>query len=222
MGKIYYKKANNKSYKKPLGLLLIVLGICLFGYTLFPLISWQVYFAQTFASQKIDSPIPINELLSSLGKDYNDANNWYEASLQNSNRKITYSLSIPKLEITDAIVSNKDSDLTTHLVQFNSDSVPGGSGNVVIFGHSTLPQWFNEKNYKTIFSTLYKLESGDKIEVNFENKKYIYVVEKALVVESDDTTVLSQDFSGSFITLITCTPPGTVWKRLIIKTRLQT
>ncbi len=221
MGKIYYKKGSRRSYKKPLGLVLIILGIILFGYTLFPLISWHIYFSRSFASQKIDSPIPINEIVSSIGKDYTDANTWYGKEVENSNQKISYSLSIPKIEIINAKVTNEDSDLTTHLVQFNSDSAPGVEGNVIVFGHSTIPQWFDQKDYKTIFSNAFKLETGDKIEVDYLNKNYTYRVERSIVVDPEDSTVLSQDFSDSFLTLITCTPPGTIWKRLVIKARLE-
>lgn len=216
------KKPKRKRGKKIAGAVLIVVGTLFFLYAFLPLISWQIYFAGNFAQQKIDSPIPFSNLISSysnFGKNYYDAASWYP-NFDVSDKKVSYSLSIPSLNISSASVSNKDTDLTQHLVQFNSDSFPGTLGNVVIFGHSTLPQLFDEKNYKTIFSTLYKLKAGDTINIDFENKKYTYRIEQALVVEPDDASVLAQDFSGRTITLITCTPPGTVWKRLVIKAKL--
>lgn len=219
----YIKKPKGKRNKKIAGIVLITVGVLFFLYAFLPLISWQVYFADTFAAQKIDSPIPFSNLISnyagSFGKNYYDAASWYP-NFDVGDKKVTYSISIPSLNVENAEVSNADTDLTHHLVQFNSDSFPGTLGNVVIFGHSTLPQLFNQKNYKTIFSTLYKLKVGDTINLGYENKKYTYRIEQALVVEADDTSVLAQDFSGRTITLITCTPPGTVWKRLVIKAKL--
>jgi len=111
--------------------------------------------------------------------------------------------------------------LSEHLVQYNSDSVPPNPGNTVIFGHSTLPQLYDPENYKTIFANLYKLEVGDKVIVKVANIEHSYKIESITVVEPEDTSVLAQNFSDSFLTLITCTPPGTVWKRLILKARID-
>ena len=118
-------------------------------------------------------------------------------------------------------MSNKDSDLSTHLVQFNSDTYPPKEGNSVIFGHSTLPQLFDPNNYKTVFANAYKIKTGDEIVITNNNRNYIYKVISLTVVEPTDTSVLAQDFSDSYLTIITCTPPGTIWKRLIIKAKID-
>ena len=60
-----------------------------------------------------------------------------------------------------------------------------------------------------------------EIIVNLEKAQYSYIINSVTVVEPEDTSVLAQNFSDSFITIITCTPPGTVWKRLIIKARIK-
>lgn len=236
MAKYYYKtrKKNFKLAFKLLSILVLIGGALLFLYTFFPLISWQIYFAPAFASQKIQAPIPtrtvinpssIGDLIASattsLNTDYTKAYNWYPGINEAKNNIGTYSISIPKIEIENAIVTNVDSDLTKHLVQFNSDTMPPKEGNTLIFGHSTLPQLYNPADYKTIFANAYKLVVGDKIITTVSNIKYNYKIESITVVEPTDTSVLAQNFSDSFITIITCTPPGTVWKRLIIKARLE-
>ncbi|MEK9207821.1 MAG: sortase, partial [Patescibacteria group bacterium] len=221
-------------FAKFLSIGVVVLGILLFSYTFFPLISWQIYFAPVFASQKIQAPIPngnvinssnIGDLISmaasSVGADYTNAYNWYPGLGHKNNVVANYTISIPKLNIQNAVVTNENSDLTKHLVQFNADSVPPKEGNSIIFGHSTLPQLFDPKNYKTIFATVYKLTTGDEIIVESNNIKYNYKVENITVVEPTDTSVLAQNYSDSFITIITCTPPGTTWKRLVVKARLE-
>lgn len=236
MAKYTYKE-RNKNYKlfaRIFCIALVIFGGVIFAYTFFPLISWQIYFAPAFASQKIDSPIPTHTIISSsnitslittaatnVSSDLTNAYNWYPGYQKGEKKIISYTISIPKIDIEDAKVSNEDMDLTQHLVQFNGDTQPPKEGNSIIFGHSTLPQLFEKDNYKTIFANAYKIEVGDMIIVKSGNETYNYKVENITVVDPSDTSVLAQNFSDSFLTIITCTPPGTIWKRLIIKARIQ-
>lgn len=237
MGKIYYK-GKNRNYKiffKLGSIGVLIFGAILFAYTFFPLLSWHIYFAPAFASQKIQTPIPNQTVISptnlgtllenatrSINRDYTNAYNWYPGiEAQKSSNVATYKISFPKIGITDAEVSNKDNDLTRHMVQFNSDTLPGKDGNSVIFGHSTLPQLYNPNDYKTILANAYKLEVGDEISTEVNGAKHKYKIISITVVEPTDTSVLAQNFTDSFLTIITCTPPGTIWKRLIIKARIQ-
>jgi len=234
MTKYYYRKSSGTSRKslRILSLFLSLAGIIIFLYVLFPLISWQIYFAPEFRAQKIEIPIPrsvyagagVGSLLSyagqSLTTDYTNAQNWYPSSRFEKLNNLNYSLSIPKIGVVDARVSSADTDLTKHMVQFNTDTAPGRNGNTVIFGHSTLPQLFNPNDYKTILANAYKIRVGDEVIVTMGSEKYTYKVQSITVVEPNDTSVLAQDLSDSFITLITCTPPGTIWKRLIVKAKL--
>ena len=230
----YKKKKNYKLLVKLSSLGLIIIGAGIFLYTFFPFFSWRIYFAPAFASSKIDSPIPnhgainainlsslINNATENINSDYTNAYNWYPELKTGEKKYIKYSISFPKIGIENATVTNKNGDLTKHLVQFNTDSHPPEQGNTVIFGHSTLPQLFDPTDYKTIFANAYKLKVGDEIIVNMDANKYTYKIESITVVEPEDTSVLAQNFSDSFITIITCTPPGTIWKRLIVKARLQ-
>ncbi|MCL4353422.1 sortase [Patescibacteria group bacterium] len=121
----------------------------------------------------------------------------------------------------DAVVSTRDYDLDKHLVDYGGTAIPPNAGNAVIFGHSTLPQLFNPKNYRAIFATAYKLNIGDKIFVKAAGITYKYVIDNITVVNPTDTSIFNQNVNGSFITLVTCTPPGTTWKRLVIKAQLK-
>ncbi len=158
------------------------------------------------------------------GVDYTNAQNWfpsYRPSLGKKPKIPTYSISIPKLNIKDAVVSTTDNDLARHLVNYQGTAIPPDKGNAVIFGHSTLPQLFNPKDYKTIFATLYNLQEGDVVYVNVDGVIYLYRIFNINVVNPDDISIFSQDYSNSYLTLVTCTPPGTTWKRLIMKARLE-
>ncbi|MBI2025926.1 MAG: sortase [Candidatus Levybacteria bacterium] len=238
--KVYKKRRttiDKKRFLKLVSLFVIGMGILIAGYVFFPLISWQLYFAPVFANAEINSPIPKstivnqNSIASLLqgasqtlsGVDYTNAQNWfpsYRYDKQTSTKTSFYKISIPKINIKDAQVSAVDTDLLKHLVNYGGTAVPPDNGNAAIFGHSTLPQLYKEGNYKTIFTFLYKLTIGDEIIVTVGNVTYKYRVENISVVDPDNTSVLEQSFDDSFITLITCTPPGTIWKRLAIKARL--
>jgi len=241
MGKYYYKKANKKDKKRILRL--IALGIFLTGasiviYVFFPLLSWQVYFAPIFSNQSVASPIPqstivssstigslIEEVSNSLsGIDYTNAQNWFpnlKTQKTGKPRVQSYTLSIPKLKLKDINVSTVNNDLARNLVNYGGTAIPADTGNAVVFGHSTLPQLYNPKDYKTIFTFLYELTPGDEIDANIENVMYKYKVENITVTDPNNTSVLQQNYNDSYLTLVTCTPPGTIWKRLIIKARLQ-
>ena len=239
MSKYYYRKSKFglKKLSKIVSIIVLFFGLSIAFYVFLPLFSWQVYFAPVFAQQQLTSPIPkttivnqstLTSLLSQAsslfsGVDYTNAENWYpQIKFQKENQKIArYTLSIPEIGIKDAEVSTTNSDLSKHLVNHGGTSVPPEKGNTVIFGHSTLPQLYDPKDYKTVFTNLYKLKQGDKIFVNIAQITYEYKIINITVVEAKDTSVFEQNFSDSFLSLVTCTPPGTTWKRLIIKAKLE-
>lgn len=243
MKSYYYSKTNTKVVKKMIrifALLLIFFGFTLTVYIFFPLVSWQIYFTPVFASQDITTPIPkttvvnqttIGSLVYSAsnaisGINYNNAQNWFPtytpSNNSNTDNKIgSYTIAIPKLKIKSATVSTLDYELDKHLVQYNGTPTPPENGNTVIFGHSTLPQLFNPSNYKTIFANAYQLGIGDDIYIYINNVMYHYKIFSITVVDPTDISVFSQSVDNSYLTLVTCTPPGTTWKRLIIKSRLE-
>jgi sortase A len=241
MQKQIYKKTKKRNTRKIIrfaGLGISVISLIFGLYIFFPLISWQLYLQPVFASQSFASPIPkttiitkeyIKDLIRSTentfsGTDYNNVQNWLPASYkeaQVTEQMSNYYISIPKLRIENAVVSTIDNDLSQHLVNFPGTAIPPNKGNAAIFGHSTLPQLFDPKNYKTIFANAHTLVVGDNIDVTSNNYLYHYKIESISIVDPEDTSYLEQDNSDSYLTIITCTPPGTTWKRLIIKSRLE-
>lgn len=241
MGKYYYKKADKffrKKILRLLSLLILFIGVVIVLYIFFPLISWQIYFVPALASSTIQTPIPkativnssdIGSLISQAGNlltgvDYTNAKNWFPGfnPAHPEQPKIpSYMISIPKLKINNATVSTRDNNLAIHLVNYQGTAVPPKNGNAVIFGHSTLPQLFNPNDYKTIFTNAYQLRVGDEIYANVNGVSFRYRVFNINVVEPTDISIFEQDYSNSYLTLVTCTPPGTTWKRLIIKAKLE-
>lgn len=234
MAKYYYKKNPRKNIKKYLRLasgFFFLIGVSIILYIIFPAISWQIYFQPAFASQDLVLSVPratiVDLAKNSLDPtDYTKAENWFKnyspiSDSEDQTNISSYTISIPKIKIEKAIASTVDNDLTKHLVNYQGTGIPGRNGNSVIFGHSTLPQMFNPKDYKTIFANVYQLKNDDTIYATVNNVTYTYKVFKILVVNPEDSSALIQDYDNSYITLVTCTPPGTTWKRLVVKARLE-
>ncbi len=238
---VYYEKSKSNNFKKIVkfaGGGFIILGLCFLAYFFLPVILYQVFLSKSYASASIESPIPkylvvgnngnikdlIAQGINSLTADYTDARNWYPniANSQEEKPKIEkYTLSIPKIKVENAEVSTIDYDLEKHLIQYLGTSIPGEKGTAVIFGHSTLPQLFDAKNYKTIFAYAHTLKEGDEIFATVNGITYKYKIFSIIITDPEDTNMLSQSYDHSYITIVTCTPPGTIWKRLIVRASLD-
>lgn len=132
----------------------------------------------------------------------------------------TYKLSIPKLKIDQATVIMGGDDLKKSLIAWPTSALPGSYGVNIIFGHSELPALASPKDYSGIFTFLTDLEEGDEIIVDSDGVRYKYVVFDKKVVDPTDLSVLEQRFDRAYLTLITCVPPGTLWKRGVVRARL--
>jgi sortase A len=138
--------------------------------------------------------------------------------------KISYfTISIPRLKIDNATVAIGGEELSQSLIQYPGTALPGKRGNSVIFGHSVLPLFYDPANYISIFSTLNTLKDNDEIFVNYDGVTYKYSVENMFEVKPTDIQILDQDATDSFLTLVTCTPPGDPRKpkRLIVRARIM-
>jgi len=137
-----------------------------------------------------------------------------------------FNLKVPKLKISNATIETDSINMNPdkYLGHYAGSSYPGEVGNSFIYGHSVMPFMFNENNYKTIFSNLHKLEDGDEIIVTFEGKTHTYKVFEKKVLNPEDVKPL-ETLTPSFLnektlSLMTCTPPGTTLKRLVVGAKL--
>jgi len=199
----------------------LVLGGFFLLSVFWPILSYE-FKSQRFSADKLISPV---EVLgdSATVIDYSQPSSWFPTapSLSAQTSKIThYSISIPKLKIDKAVVQVGGQDLMESLVHYPGTSLPGQYGNAVIFGHSVLPQFFNPKNYKTIFSTLPTIKKGEEIFVDFDGILYRYEVTSLEEVAPDNVMVLEQRYDSEYLSLITCVPPGTYLRRLVVRAKL--
>jgi sortase A len=224
-------KAKLMVKKKKFALLFMLIGLLFFISAIFPILKFQFQYAFNF--RQLINPLSLQfyngsqNILGSATTDYTQIANWFVPDSSNNNQifsndnNSTYLISIPKLKIKDAVVTIGSMDLKKSLIQYPQTALPGQLGNAVIFGHSVLPQFFNPKSYLTIFSTLYKLKQGDEIVIDYDSVKYRYVIDEMFEVKPTDLSVLEQRFDQKNLTLITCSPPGTYLRRLIIKASLS-
>lgn len=215
-----------------LSLIFTTIGVAAITSVAYPLISYQLSYAPGFKQSALLSPqstlsvpqIRANEPsfsseMVNTTLDYTDSENWFPQAKSTKpipTDSLIYKLSIPALNIKDALVRNDTTDLKTSLIQYHDTALPGNLGNPVIFGHSVLPQFFDPTNYTTIFSTLYTLKKGDEILVDHDGLVYRYVIQKMYEVVPTDFSPLEQKYDNRYLTLITCTPPGTYLKRLVV------
>jgi len=239
---VYLKKKHHTAKKKTINFfsyIFLIAGSLFLFWSFYPILSSEIY-SLLFIKNNINTPVSgqngtsaLNEANSILGafnifsnnlRDYTKASLWFPAAPQlNQSSQLTvkeYYLSIPKLNIKKAKVVVGGEDLSKSLIHYLPQSLPGEYGNVAIFGHSTLPQLYNPKDYKTIFTYLSSLEKGDKIYVNIGELEYQYEVTTSFIVKPSDISVLEQKKDASYLTLITCWPLGTYWKRLVVTAKL--
>lgn len=207
-------------------------GVVILTGVLYPILSYNSTYSANYtklispitdASEKVQGVVTTT---TNGNVDYTQASTWFVGGATQQDfatSKVDYfTISIPKLRIDSASVAIGGEDLNKSLIQYPGTALPGKHGNSVIFGHSILPIFYNPKNYISMFSLLPTLKNGDEIDVNYDGVSYVYKVENMFEVLPTDIQVLDQDSSDSFLTLVTCVPPGDPGnpKRLIVRARV--
>lgn len=196
------KESNFSSFLFKIGLTVFIIGTTLFLLIFYPVL-WQE--AKYSVLPKKESIKPIDE---------------------------EFGIVIPKIRANAKIIDNVDPynpkeyqwALTKGVAHAKNTAYPGSAGNSFIFAHSSV-DWYIANRYNSVFYLLHKLEKGDKIEVYYQKNKYTYKVVEKKLVEPSEVSYLSPNYSlltnsSSLLTLMTCWPPGTNIKRLIIVSQI--
>ncbi len=133
-----------------------------------------------------------------------------------------FHLLIPKLNLNAPVIADVDGTdkdayfkaLEGGVAHFKSTAKPGEGSNIFIFGHSSF-YWYKPGDYKEIFKTLPDLTVGDEISLWYNSKEYRYKVTETKEVQPTEVDVL-QGTKQEQVTLMTCVPPGTTLRRLIV------
>jgi hypothetical protein len=163
--------------KRPVGasFLLMGLGGGILLWVLWPILSFAALSDSVFSSiitpisdsQKIINGSPLSSvayaassaetLVNPASADFTNANMWYPTAPQKHYvpQVGTYSLSIPKLKINNALVTIAGESLDASLIHYGGTGLPGEYGNAVVFGHSTSSVLFADELQVHFFSPSY-------------------------------------------------------------------
>jgi len=102
------------------------------------------------------------------------------------------------------------------VVHIAGTALPGEPGNVFLTGHSS-DYWWTPGGNKTVFALLDKVAEGDEIRLYYQNQEFDYKIYRKIVVPAGDVGDFVTTDRAQSVTLMTCYPIGTNWKRLMIQ-----
>lgn len=240
----YYVYQNPRTLRQALkrrdrtfSIVIATVGVISILFSVWPYFSWQLTTAKRFSQKVEEAPIPPGQVLSEstnftqgvqVIKDADGFSYFVTTDQQASQsaqaagtRPKEFYLTIPKLKIEKAKTRVDSLNFYTSLSHFPKTALPGEVGNSFITGHSVLPQFNDPTDYRAIFTKLSDLEVGDDIFAQIGNHSYHYVVQYSKVVDPHDLSVLAPiSPNARNLTLMTCVPPGTSTKRLVVITSL--
>lgn len=135
-------------------------------------------------------------------------------------------ITIPKLAVQapvvydlttldESVVEGKLESGVVHYPIRGANAVPGEVGNAVFLGHSA-NDVFAAGNYKFVFLRLEQLQDGDYFYLNYNGKRYTYIVTGRKVISPSQVSELAVATDKPIATLVTCVPVGTSTNRLLI------
>ncbi len=217
-----YRSLNKEFYLRSRlfpGILLALGFIILFTQVVYPLVYFKTH-------DDVSTPVASSVLGVAAGFSefkFSELSNVSSAEVETKKTPKHFKITIPKLGIKDAVAETDSLSLSPDLAlgHYRGSGLPGEVGNAFIYGHSVLPWFYNPKNYKTIFSTIDTLETGDIINVEYNGKILTYKVESKEILPTDKVNPLAEYkpkyLNESTITLMTCWPAGTKAKRLLVR-----
>lgn len=126
----------------------------------------------------------------------------------------SWSIIIPKIELNAPISEGSDNKTLSKFVG-HIENTGISSSNICLCGHTNTANYTNGNFY---FNKLTELEVGDEIYYNYLSKIDKFKVEKILIVDENDLSVLSAS-NDTKLTLITCVK-GQYYKRLCVICKL--
>lgn len=139
-----------------------------------------------------------------------------------------FAIMIPKIGATAGIVQGVNPynsviyqrALTQGIAHAEGTGVPGGGKNIFLFAHSS-EDLLTATRFNSVFYLLHHLESGDEIKIWYQDLEHKYLVTESKLVAPDDISYLTKQTDQETLTLMTCWPPGTTLKRLIVIAKPQ-
>src|SRR3989344_3112658 len=118
--------------------------------------------------------------------------------------------------IWDVTSGDVQSGLRDGVVHIAGTASPGTPGNIFLTGHSS-DYWWTPGSYKSVFALLDKIEAGDEISIAHKGFSYKYRVYNKAKVSRDDVSQFVTTDKKETLTLMTCWPVGTNWRRIMVQ-----
>jgi len=185
-----------------IGLVFLIVGLLIFFLTFYPVVKeevrYQIVTKKDFTQKKQLKPVDEN-----------------------------FGIVIPKIAANAKVIANVDpfaekeyqKALTKGVAHAKGTQLPDQAGNTFIFAHSSV-DWYIANRYNSVFYLLNKLEKNDDVFIFYQKQKYHFQVVEKKVVEASEINYLKGDNQNKILTLMTCWPPGTNLKRLILLAKL--
>lgn len=223
-----FRFKTNKNYEKIFFITITLVGFSAMLFAALPLIIWEVETLPRLTAKVEVFPVPKNQVLSEkvtagvqVIKDPDGFSYFTTDFKPKGQRPKEYYLSIPKLKIDKAQVKVDSLTFDQNLAHFPGTAIPGEAGNAFVTGHSSLPEFADVNNYRSVFTNLSDLQIGDTIIVENNQQKLEFIVQYSKIVDPRDLSVLFPiSPTARNLTLMTCVPPGTNSKRLVVITSL--
>lgn len=137
-------------------------------------------------------------------------------------------LEIPKIGVRAPIILAEESQkdnlspvLLNGIVHYPGTALPGENSNGVYIGHSS-NYWWQKSDYNNVFALIEKLETGDPIMIKHQDTTWTYTVTATQTTPKDSREIFTEtDAQAATLTLVTCWPNGTDFKRLLVKAQLE-
>jgi sortase A len=132
------------------------------------------------------------------------------------------SIGINSINLQPNVVSQNDKVynqvLKNGVAHFKGTPLPGDGGNSFIYGHSSVPSFFNinQNNPEVIFSKLENAEVGQIVKITRDGKDLTYTIRTKKMVDPNDLSILQPKGTKETVTLMTCWPLGIGAQRLIL------
>ena len=178
------------------GVLLVICALLLFIYIFAPIFKIELNYSLNKPNKSVSQIVPIDK---------------------------NFSIVIPKIGANSRIISNVDpynsfvyqQSLTKGVAQARGTAFPDEEGNMFLFSHSSV-NIIEATRYNSIFYLLSKLKKGDGIFVYYRNIRYSYKVVETKIVDAKEISYLDPKKGTKMLTLMTCWPAGTSYKRLLV------
>ncbi|MDH7476566.1 MAG: sortase [Microgenomates group bacterium] len=182
------------------GILFIFFGLIIFFFTYYPVIKEEINYQITTSRKKITEIQPVDD---------------------------NFAIVIPKIGANAKVIAQVDpfnekiyqQQLTKGVAHAKGTAMPDQIGNTFLFAHSSV-DWYLANRYNSVFYLLNKLDRGDDIYLYYQKQKFHFKVSEKKIVDPSEIKYLEGNKKIKTLTLMTCWPPGTNLKRLLIIAKL--